>query len=164
MNVTVLGIDPGSRKTGYALVREVNNTYKVIESGVIAPKVKEIYERIKLIYDELEAIIRRLEPTEAAIELVFYHKNPDSTVKLSYARAAAILAIMRHDIPISDYTPMEIKKAVTGYGRADKNQIQEMVKMLTGVTDMKASDESDAIAVAITRLNKRRFSGNDWIS
>jgi len=153
----VLGIDPGSVICGYGVVEKQNNSLILIEYGVIhAKKKNETFPlRLKNIYERLEQVISRSLPDESAFETMFYSKNAQSLIKLSYARAAAMLAATLKEIPVAEYSPREVKKSVTGNGAAGKEQVRFMVKNILNIKeDHKFLDATDALAVAITHLQK----------
>lgn len=147
--VTILGIDPGSRITGFGLIRVENGKATYLTSGCIKISEGTIPERLKQIHYDLTEIIEQYQPDEAAIEEVFVSTNLSSALKLGQARGAAITTIVRHDISVAEYTARQIKKAVTGYGAADKPQMQEMVKTLLNLPGRPQADAADALAVAL---------------
>lgn len=156
----VLGVDPGSRVTGFGLVEKEDNTTTYIHSGIIRSSTKiEFYKRIHGIFESLVDIIHRYRPEEMAIEDQFYAKNVQSALKLGHARAAALIAAGQCGISLFEYTPLEVKKAVVGYGRAEKVQVREMVKVILRIREQPALDASDALAVAICHCNWSRFEG-----
>jgi len=159
----ILGIDPGSIFCGYGVVEIQSNNLKLIEYGVIkAKKKQEKYPlRLKEIFIRLQAVIERTLPDETAIESMFYSKNVQSLIKLSQARAIAMLVSSLRDIPVIDYSPREVKKAVTGNGNADKIQVQYMVKKLLNIEETNEFyDATDALAVAICHSSRRKTSNN----
>ena len=157
--VIILGIDPGSRFTGYGIIEDVSGQLKLITAGVInASKKEDFTERLGLIFSELHAIIVMHKPTEAAIENIFVSKNVLSALKLGQARGAAIAACVQGKLPVSSYEPTVVKKNVVGVGRASKEQVAFMVSRLLNVRNPDwAEDTSDALAVAITHSNNRRY-------
>jgi len=159
----ILGIDPGSIFCGYGVIEIQSNNLKLIEYGVIkAKKKQEKYPlRLKEIFIRLQAVIERTLPDETAIESMFYSKNVQSLIKLSQARAIAMLVSSLRDIPVIDYSPREVKKAVTGNGNADKIQVQYMVKKLLNIEETNEFyDATDALAVAICHSSRRKTSNN----
>jgi crossover junction endodeoxyribonuclease RuvC len=157
----ILGIDPGSIFCGYGVIEIQSNNLKLIEYGVIkAKKKQEKYPlRLKEIFIRLHAVIERTLPDETAVESMFYSKNVQSLIKLSQARAIAMLVSSLRDIPIIDYSPREVKKAVTGNGNADKIQVQYMVKKLLNIEETNEFyDATDALAVAICHSSRRKTS------
>ncbi len=154
MTKRVLGIDPGLLHTGWAVVDTAGQTRRYIASGVILPKTKqEMSERLLNIFQELNKICETFEPDECSIEIIFVNQNPKTTLLLGQARAAAIVAIANNNIPIFEYEPNKIKKALTGAGHADKNAIDKMVKILLPTAHPKTPDEADAIAIALAHTN-----------
>ena len=155
----VLGIDPGLLHTGWAVVDTCGQSRKYIASGVILPKAKlDMSERLITIFRELDEICKTFEPDECSIEIIFVNKNPKTTLILGQARAAAIVAVANNNIPVFEYEPNKIKKALTGAGHADKSAIDKMVKMLLPVAKPKTADEADAIAIALAHTNMAKYS------
>ena len=148
----VLGIDPGSRKTGYGLIM-FNQKPILIKAGTIETK-GDHNDRLKSIFYELKKIIEEHKPDVIAIEKVFVHKNADSALKLGQARAAALSASFNLDLPIFEYAAKVIKKAVVGSGNADKSQVQHMIKILFALKDDPKPDTADALAVALCHSNQ----------
>ena len=131
MTTRVLGIDPGLLHTGWAVVESAGQTRKYIASGVILPNPKmEMSQRLVMIFRELRKICETFQPDECSIEIIFVNKNPKTTLLLGQARASAIVAVAQSDIPVFEYEPNVIKKALTGAGHADKSAVDKMVKML----------------------------------
>jgi crossover junction endodeoxyribonuclease RuvC len=154
----VLGVDPGSRITGYGLVDKKDNLFSFVEAGVISsPGNVPFYERIHKIYTSMVEIMDRYQPREMAIEDVFFAKNVKSSLKLGHARGAALIAAVNCGVKIFEYTPLEIKKSVVGYGRATKEQIGSMVQVILKHPKRFGPDTSDALAAAICHLNWTRF-------
>lgn len=148
----ILGIDPGIAIVGYGVIECIGNHFRAIDYGAITTDSKLIFpERLKLVYDELTNIIEKYKPDDFAIEELFYNKNAKTVNKVGQARGVEILAAINQSLRIYEYTPLQIKQAVVGYGRAEKHQVQEMVKMLLNLKDIpKPDDVADALAVAIT--------------
>jgi len=144
----ILGIDPGSRKTGYAFIDNKADKIKHIHSGFIAVKGELFPERLGCIFKSLNVLIEEYKPHEMSIENVFMHKNAASALKLGQARGAAICSAMHHDMDVSEYAPKEIKKALVGSGAATKEQIQYLCKQYLNIKKELQEDEADAIAVA----------------
>ena len=158
MTTRVLGIDPGLLHTGWAVVDSAGQSRKYIASGVILPNPKmEMSQRLVLIFRELTKICETFQPDECSIEIIFVNKNPKTTLLLGQARASAIVAVAQSDIPIFEYEPNVIKKALTGAGHADKSAVDKMVKMLLPMAQPKTADEADAIAIALAHTNTARF-------
>lgn len=158
-----LGIDPGTATTGYGIVKDYPNGRLIsISYGVIRTDSKSHYSiRLKEIYEGILSLIECYKPDVMAIEQLFFNKNVSSVLNVGQARGVAILAAVLSGIQLSEYTPIQVKEAITGYGRADKHQIQQMIKMLLGFDDIpKPDDAADALALAICHLNSykiRRF-------
>lgn len=149
----ILGIDPGSRITGFGVIEAKNNSRRYITSGCIKTSGESVAQRLHQIYEGLSTIIAQHLPQEAAIEKIFMHENVDSALKLGQARGAAFVAVAKYNIVLSEYTPRVVKKTVVGYGGADKNQIQQMIKILLCLTDIPQSDAADALAIALCHAN-----------
>lgn len=154
----ILGIDPGLLHTGWAVIETAGQNRKYIASGVILPKPKDEFQaRLCTIFREVREICETFQPDECAIEITFVNKNPTTTLVLGHARAAAIVAVADCDVPLFEYEPNKIKKTLTCAGHADKEQVYKMVRMLLPAANPKTADESDAIAIALTHANTRRF-------
>jgi crossover junction endodeoxyribonuclease RuvC len=154
----VLGVDPGSIVTGYGLVEKANNHLSCIDAGVISsPENIPFYDRIHKIFRSMVDIMERYRPTEMAIEDVFFAKNVKSSLKLGHARGAALIAAVDCGVKVFEYTPLEIKKSVVGYGRATKEQICSMAQIILKLPKKLGPDSSDALAVAICHLNWARY-------
>lgn len=146
----VLGIDPGSRITGYGLIATQGNQLGFITCGTIRMQTEtDFSQRLFMIFQGLCEVIERHRPDVAAVEDLFVAHNPRSALKLGQARGAAVVAVRQHQLPVFNYTPRTIKQTVAGYGQAEKSQVQEMVKVLLELNDVPTSDAADALAVAI---------------
>ena len=154
-SIRVLGIDPGSRITGYGIVELIGGLTRPLAWGSIATE-GEHASRLRQIFDEIGSLVAEHEPDEIAIERVFVHKNAGSALKLGQARAAAICATFGRDMPIHEYAPREIKKALAGSGSAEKSQVEQMVKVVLGLRGLMKPDAADALAVAICHIHARR--------
>ena len=145
----VLGIDPGSRITGYGIIDYKLNRLRYIESGQLHLKGDSLAARLQEIFNGLREIVAHYQPGEVAIERVFLHRNAASALKLGHARGAAIVATTLQELPVYEYSATEVKQTTTGHGRASKEQIQHMVRILLNLSRAPATDASDALAVAI---------------
>lgn len=146
----VLGIDPGSRVTGFGVVQVLRNgRIEYVASGCVRVAKGDIADRLKTVFDGVTEIIRTYQPTALAIEKVFLAKNADSALKLGQARGAAILAGANQTLDIAEYTALQIKRAAVGKGHAGKQQVQHMVKALLGLNAAPQADAADALACAI---------------
>jgi len=152
----ILGVDPGTLFTGYAVLSGVNEKLEMLSSGVIKiPSKNKFPLRLKQIYDSLVDVIELYKPDEFAIETAFYSKNVQSTLKLGHARGVSILAAVNKQIPTTEYSPREVKKSVVGIGSASKEQVRYMVCQLLKIKSLpKQMDISDAIAVALCHHNR----------
>lgn len=148
-SVRVLGIDPGSRITGYGLVDCQANRVVHITSGCVRTANGTLGQRLRTIFDSVDELIERYGPVELSIEKVFMSRNPDSALKLGQARGAALTAAARHELALFEYSPNLIKQSVTGHGHADKQQVQYMVRLLLGLAARPQVDAADALAAAI---------------
>ncbi len=165
----VLGVDPGTLATGYGVIEQRAGSVRLIDSGVIRSRPESSLPiRLKAIYSTLCSVIASHHPDEFAIESAFYGKNAQSALKLGHARGVAILAAVEQEIPTSEYSPREVKRAVVGVGTASKEQVRYMVRSLLALPRVNLIlDTSDALAVALCHLH-RRFSPSrpfrDWKS
>nr|WP_113869232.1 crossover junction endodeoxyribonuclease RuvC [Brenneria salicis]NMN91488.1 Holliday junction endonuclease RuvC [Brenneria salicis ATCC 15712 = DSM 30166]RBP58008.1 Holliday junction endonuclease RuvC [Brenneria salicis ATCC 15712 = DSM 30166]RLM29072.1 crossover junction endodeoxyribonuclease RuvC [Brenneria salicis ATCC 15712 = DSM 30166] len=149
----ILGIDPGSRVSGYGIVRQQGRQLTYLGSGCIRTVVDDMPTRLKLIYAGVSEIITQFRPDCLAIEQVFMAKNPDSALKLGQARGAAIVAAVNQDIPVAEYAARLVKQTVVGTGAADKKQVQHMVRSLLKLSASPQTDAADALAIAITHCH-----------
>lgn len=147
----ILGIDPGYAIVGYGLVEYNNNRFSPLDCGVLTtPQEMPFPKRLKSLYDSASFLIAENKPDVIAIETLFFNTNVTTAIAVGHARGVLILAAENAGIPLFEYTPLQIKQAITGYGRADKVQMQQMVKMLLGLAAVpKPDDAADALAVAI---------------
>lgn len=155
----ILGIDPGIAIVGYGVIKCKGNNFKALEYGCINTDAREEFpNRLKIIYEELGKIIDKYEPDDLAIEELFFNKNVKTAIKVGQARGVEILACANKGLDIYEYTPLQIKQAVVGYGRAEKKQVQEMVKMFLNLENIpKPDDVADALAVAICHGSSLKF-------
>lgn len=152
----ILGVDPGTLNTGFAVIEGIGSKLKLLESGVLKiPPKKSLPLRLKMIFDKLTEIIEKFLPDEFAIETAFYSKNIQSTLKLGHARGVSMLAAVNKQLPVTEYSPREVKKSVVGTGAASKEQVRYMVcRLLKLKTIPKPFDISDAMGVALCHHNK----------
>lgn len=162
----VLGIDPGSRITGFGVVDFDGRASHYVTSGVIRVEGQSFPDRLRAIFEQVQTVIDTHRPAVAAVEQVFVRRNPDSALKLGQARGAAICACMAHDIQLAEYTASAVKQALTGTGAAGKDQVQYMVRMLLSLSGTLKEDASDALAVALCHVHRRhldrRLDGAGW--
>lgn len=148
---TILGIDPGSIKTGFGLIEVVANSYKHIENGLIVPPKDMVFkDRIGFIFSEVCEVIKEFHPDVIALEDIFIAKNAQSALKLGHVRGAVMSAAVIHGLPLFEYTPTHVKQSVVGHGRAEKYQIQAMICTLLGLKEPPYEDAADALAIALT--------------
>ncbi len=150
----ILGIDPGLATVGFGIVEKTGKTLKAIDYGVIKTPANEgLPVRLAMIYDAIEHLINKHKPDAVAVEELFFNKNVSSAINVAQARGASVLAAVRGCGKIYEYTPLQIKQAVTGYGRAEKSQVQFMVKTMLSLKIIpKPVDAADALATALTHL------------
>ena len=156
----VLGIDPGTAITGYGLVREDGTELNLVDCGVIAtPSSQALPERLQTIYQGLSQVIREHMPDAAAVEELFFSRNVRTALSVGHARGVTLLALADAGLPIYEYKPLEVKQAVAGYGGADKQQVQEMVRMLLHLDRVPQPDDAaDAVAVAVCHIHSARMA------
>ncbi|MDL1896704.1 crossover junction endodeoxyribonuclease RuvC [Anaerolineae bacterium CFX7] len=154
-----LGIDPGTALCGYGIVRASGDEYALVACGAIATPAKTpLEQRLLTIYEELTALIKKFRPDTAAVEKLFFSRNTTTALSVGHARGVALLVLAQAKIPLAEYTPNEIKQAVSGYGGADKYQMQQMVRMLLQLDHApKPDDAADAVAIAICHLQSARL-------
>lgn len=151
----ILGIDPGTATTGFGVVETDGYKHSFVDAGVIATPAKQALElRLETIFDDLTELINNHQPDYCAVEQLFFAQNVTTAMSVSHARGVILLAIIKAGLDHSEYTPLQIKQALTGYGRADKQQIQEMVRVMLNMKSIpKPDDAADALAVAICHAN-----------
>jgi crossover junction endodeoxyribonuclease RuvC len=156
----VLGIDPGTAITGYGLVKGEGDDLTLVAYGAITTSSDwPLPERLQRVYQELTALIEDQQPTAAAVEELFFSKNVRTALSVGQARGVALLAAANAGLPIHEYTPLQVKQAIAGYGRATKDQVQQMVKMLLALDSVPQPDDAaDAIAVAICHIHSAKLT------
>ena len=155
----ILGIDPGSRVTGYGLVDSQGNRLRHIDNGIIATNpTAPLADRLKVIYDGVARVIGEFAPEAVAIEQVFLAKNPQAALVLGHARGTAMVAAVNAGLPVHEYSALQVKSAVVGYGRAGKPQVQQMVKALLNLPEIAQEDAADALGVAICHAHSRTLN------
>ncbi|MBN1775200.1 MAG: crossover junction endodeoxyribonuclease RuvC [Clostridiales bacterium] len=158
----ILGIDPGYAITGYGLIEYQSNRSRMLDYGVVSTQARVPFEiRLLTIYQQLESLIQRYSPDVMAVEELFFSRNTTTAIGAAQGRGVAILAAAKAGIPVYEYTPMQVKLAVTGYGRADKKQVSQMVKTILCLDKIPVKDDaSDALAVAICQAHTGMLRGN----
>ncbi|HOJ65100.1 MAG TPA: crossover junction endodeoxyribonuclease RuvC [Spirochaetota bacterium] len=154
-----IGIDPGLERTGIAILKEEKGRVELIKSELIqtSSTLKEV-ERLEFLFNEVNKVINEFKIDFAAVEKIYFSKNVKTAMSIAQARGVILLALQLKKIPIFEYTPLEVKKALIGYGRGSKNQIQELVKMILKLEKKPEPDDiADAIAIAITHININKF-------
>ncbi len=156
----VLGIDPGTAITGYGFIDEIGGETKAIAYGAITtPSDLPLPDRLVLIHRELGALIERYKPDHAAVEQLFFNKNVRTALAVGHARGVVMLTLAQANVRIFEYTPLEVKQAVTGSGRADKRQVQQMITLLLGLDKIpKPDDVADALAIALCHQHSARIT------
>lgn len=157
----VFGIDPGSVRTGFGCVESDGVRHRLVACGAItAPAARSFPQKLQAIHGALVKLIERHRPDCVAIESVFHAANVQSALKLGHARGVAMLAAVQAEVPVVEYTPAEVKQAVVGHGRAEKRQVQAMIKLLLGLDAPPSPDDAaDALAVAICHVHRTRIPG-----
>lgn len=152
----ILGIDPGLQRTGFGVIEAEGQRLSYVASGTIstaeAPK-GNLPLRLKVIFDGVQEVLQRYQPTVASIEIVFVNVNPQSTLLLGQARGAALAALVSRDLPVSEYTALQMKKAIVGHGLATKPQVQAMVQRLLQLPGLPGADAADALGLAIAHAH-----------
>lgn len=151
----ILGIDPGTATTGFGLIEKKGSSLSFLDAGVIlTPAGEPMHLRLKTIYDELSALVKELKPELISVEQLFFATNVTTAISVGQARGIVLLAAAQAGVPVVEFTPLQVKQAVTGYGKATKQQVQEMVRMLLKLNAIpKPDDAADALAVAISAGN-----------
>lgn len=154
----ILGVDPGTATTGYGLIKKEGQKHTLIKYGcILTPAKTPLHDRLDKIFEELSDIIDEHRPEHVAVEELFFASNSKTAIAVGQARGVILLAGKKKNCQIFEYTPLEVKMALTGYGRADKNQIQQMVKALLSLSDIpKPDDAADALAIAICHAQSYR--------
>jgi len=154
----ILGIDPGTGILGFGVVDVTNNKYQMVTAGVIStPAHTPLDDRLLEIYDGLHEIIKETKPNVCSIEKLFFTRNITTAISVAEARGVAMLTAKQNNVPIFEYAPLQIKQSLTGYGRADKKQVQEMVRLQLNLKQVpKPDDAADALAAAITHAMMSR--------
>lgn len=151
----ILGIDPGSRITGYGIIRETNRQLEYIDSGCIRTADGELSQRLLEIFNGICHLMETYHPTEVAIEEVFMHENPSSALKLGHARGVAMVACASHRVNVNEYSAREVKLSLVGYGAAQKEQVKHMVVSILKLNSAPQSDAADALGIAICHSHMR---------
>ena len=149
--MVILGLDPGTATTGYGVIRVLGNRFQMLEYGIISTPAKTPMEkRLEMIYDNLQELLQKWQPDQAAVEELFFNQNITTAITVGQARGVLLLCCAQNNVPLAEYTPLQVKQALVGYGRADKKQIQQMVKMFLNLADIpKPDDAADALEIAM---------------
>lgn len=151
----ILGIDPGSRVTGFGVISTTGSHHSFLACGCIKTQGDCMAQRLQQIYAGLCDVIATYQPHESSIEQVFMNKNANSALKLGQARGAALVALATHNLVIAEYSPRSIKQAIVGHGGAEKHQVQQMIKVLLNLEKTPQADAADALAIAVCHANSR---------
>jgi crossover junction endodeoxyribonuclease RuvC len=156
--VRILGIDPGTATTGFGIIESHGSKLKFVDAGVITTlPVDRMADRLGILHRELTEIITEYQPDQISVELLYFATNVTTAISVGQARGVVLLCAGMAQVPIGEYTPLQVKQAVTGYGKAGKRQVQEMVQSLLGLNDIpKPDDAADALAIAITHASQVR--------
>ncbi len=156
----ILGIDPGFAITGYSIIDYIGNKFKLITSGAVLTEAGESFPlRLEKIYRELQEIIENYQPECMSIEELFFNNNAKTAINVAQARGVILITARINNLPIYEYTPLQVKQAVTGYGRADKIQVQRMIKMILNTDKLpKLDDVTDSMAMAICHAHSAKFA------
>jgi len=156
----ILGLDPGTATTGYGFIKEEKGKLELVDYGCIKTYPKDNpSERLAIIFDELKSLIKKYKPDEAAVEELFFSSNTKTAIAVGQARGVLLLTIEKSKTPVSEYTPLQVKQALVGYGRAEKKQVQIMVKTLLKMDHLPSQDDAaDALAVAICHAHSKKLN------
>jgi crossover junction endodeoxyribonuclease RuvC len=158
----ILGIDPGLRTTGFGLIDQDGSRLHYVASGTISTQslaTRNLPLRLKVLFDGVREVIEHYRPDQACVEIVFVNVNPQSTLLLGQARGACLTGLVSMDLPVHEYTALQMKQSVVGYGRAAKSQVQEMVKRLLSLPSLPGPDAADALGMAITHAHSHHARG-----
>lgn len=152
----ILGIDPGLRTTGFGVIEQHGSQLRYVASGTIKTQHEDqgdLPARLKVLFEGVREVVQRYQPETSAVEIVFVNVNPQATLLLGQARGACLTALVSCDLPVAEYTALQMKKAVAGHGKAQKSQVQEMVKRLLQLPGLPGPDAADALGLAITHAS-----------
>lgn len=157
----IIGIDPGYAIVGVGVVEYAGNKFRTLEyNAITTPAGMNTVDRLKKIFDEMSMYLEKYKPDAMAIEELFFNSNQKTAINVAQARGVLLVAAANKGVPISEYTPLQVKQSVTGYGRAEKSQIQQMVKMILGLNAIpKPDDAADALALAICHAHSSKMNG-----
>lgn len=155
----VLGVDPGYGIVGFGFIKESKGNIEVLAYGVIRTPAKiDFIDRLKIISDDLKLLIKKYKPDMAGVEKIFFAKNTKTAIDVAQARGVILLSLIEANLPVVEITPLQVKQGLTGYGKADKRQIQQMVKTILKLKSIpKPDDAADALAIAITTSQYKKF-------
>jgi crossover junction endodeoxyribonuclease RuvC len=158
-NLIVLGIDPGVATTGYAFINSKTTTNEVVDFGIISTSPKQNFsDRLKFIHQSLDSLIKKFKPDIVVVEQLYFAKNVKTALSVGQARGVILLTAILNKLPLYEFTPLQVKQSVCGYGKADKKQVQDMVKVLLKLKSIpKPDDAADALAIALTYLNSKSY-------
>jgi len=155
----ILGLDPGTATTGYGIIEKCGATVKPVEYGIIStPAGGNMADRLNTIHTKLVALLAAFRPAAVAVEEIFYHRNAKTVISVAQSRGVILLAAAQNGIQVAEYTPLQVKQSVVGYGQADKRQVQLMVKQILNLSSVpKPDDAADALAIAICHLHSYKW-------
>lgn len=162
MSLRILGIDPGSQVTGYGIVDFKKNKTEYAASGTIRLTQSSFFDKLHFLYRELSSLIEKYQPTSVSLENIFFSRNVRSALKLGHTRGVIIINALEHRLPVSEYSPKEMKMAITGNGNATKPQVQYMIKKILSVDQTLSFDESDALGLAICCIHRMKSSPTQY--
>lgn len=156
----ILGIDPGISTTGYGIIEVSGKNLKCLAyGGIHAPAKAAFTQKLNSIYQKISEVIQQFQPDFCAVEDIFYHRNKKTAIVMGHARAVAMLAATRQNIPVFEYSPREVKMSIVGYGAASKTQVQAMVKNILKMEELaQPTDASDALAVSLCHFHRMKFN------
>lgn len=148
---TILGIDPGFGRIGWGVIEKKSSEWSIVDCGCITTSMQEPFvDRLAELHVEIKKLIKKYQPTRMAVEDLFFFKNLKTAIKVGQARGVILLTAVENKLPVDEFTPLQVKQAITGYGRAEKTQMQKMVQMILGLKQkIKSDDAADALAVAL---------------
>ena len=152
----IIGIDPGTYKTGYGIIDVMNNEHKIVSCGCLESRDSESSKRYFSIYRQITEVIDKFKPNQCAIESTFFYKNQKVVMRLGEVRGVLILSAVQAGLDVFEYSPLEVKKSVVGYGKADKEQVRKMIKMILSLKELpKPNDVSDALGIALCHAHNK---------
>ncbi len=156
--MVILGIDPGTTRIGFGVIKNEGNRFETLDYGIIKNTGKDKLFDYKKTAEELSKLISKHKPGIAVVEKLFFFKNQKTVMSVGEMRGVIMLTLANHNLPVLEFTPIQIKQALSGYGRADKSQVQRMVRLLLGIKEeIRPDDAADALAIAICGVNNKMY-------